>query len=449
MFEFKVYLEKKLIQKTVVSKERVTIGRSSENDLVLSNPHVSRVHIIIRKDQNELLVENKSMNGILIDGKNITGTSPLASKSLLQVFPYEIECSLLTPSDDGTLPISKEEVSKAADKTGQASGEKSFNGTIPYHFGMFVGESPVLQKVYQLIEDVAVSNATALIRGEHGTGKELVALAIHQTSQRSEKPFIAVNCAAIPVDLIESELFGHEKGAFTGAHSAQKGKIEEANGGTLFLDEIGELSLTAQAKLLRFLQGKVIMRVGSAREFPVDVRIVAATNKDLEQAVRDGSFRPDLYYRIKVVQISLPALKSHPEDIPLLAEHFIQKFRQELQLASKPVLTDSAMKKLLSYRWPGNIRQFENLLYSSIICSKPPYILDESSIQADTPTWNSGTTEEEAPIDSLNKQHLMKVLKENQWDTVKTAQALKVSRGTIYYKMKKYGIVTPDLKTFS
>ncbi len=266
-----------------------------------------------------------------------------------------------------------------------------------------------------------------------------------------------MNCAAIPVDLIESELFGHEKGAFTGAHLAQKGKIEEASGGTLFLDEIGELSHQAQAKLLRFLQEKTIMRLGSSREMAVEVRIVAATNRNLEKAVAEGLFRADLYYRLKVVSVMTPSLKEHREDIPLLTSYYFQKIFRELDLETLPGITQEAMNLFLQYGWPGNIRQLENVLYSAVIRSTPPYLINKEILLSESINWfekkelrfpideepASSDESHDNLIEEINKKLLLKILDENSWDTIKTAEKLKVSRGTIYYKMKKYGI-NPD-----
>src|SRR3972149_9911669 len=363
MLEFTGYLDKKLIQKTVISKGQINIGRSSNNDIVLQNMHVSRLHVVIEQAGDGFRVIDKSTNGILMDGNRVPESFLLPPRCRIEIYPFEIEC--LRQQDESTLPIKKTDIHESSTEEQIIYKVTSQPNAISYHYGTIVGESPVMQRVYQLIEDVAHTPATVLIRGEHGTGKELVSKAIHETSQRKGRPFIAVNCAAIPVELIESELFGYEKGAFTGANTSKKGKVEEANGGTLFLDEIGELSPAAQAKLLRFLQGRTFMRLGSAHEISADVRIVSATNKDLEKSVRDNSFRPDLYYRI-----------------------------------------------------------------------------DENLLLSDSSTW-TGTQDiktDESPIDSITKQLLLKVLKESNWDTTKAAEVLKVSRGTIYYKMKKYGI---------
>ena len=440
MLEFRVYLDKKLIQKTVISKGQINIGRSSNNDIVLQNMHVSRLHVVIEQAGDGFRVIDKSTNGILMDGNRVPESFLLPPRCRIEIYPFEIEC--LRQQDESTLPIKKTDIHESSTEEQIIYKMTSQPNAISYHYGTIVGESPVMQRVYQLIEDVAHTPATVLIRGEHGTGKELVSKAIHETSQRKGRPFIAVNCAAIPVELIESELFGYEKGAFTGANTSKKGKVEEANGGTLFLDEIGELSPAAQAKLLRFLQGRTFMRLGSAHEISADVRIVSATNKDLEKSVRDNSFRPDLYYRIKVVQIQLPPLRERAEDIPLLTGHILQKLSKELELPTDPVLTDEALNRLQTAKWPGNIRQLENVLYSALIRSKPPYIIDENLLLSDSSTW-TGTQDiktDESPIDSITKQLLLKVLKESNWDTTKAAEVLKVSRGTIYYKMKKYGI---------
>ncbi|MCG3117204.1 MAG: sigma 54-interacting transcriptional regulator [Candidatus Manganitrophus sp. SA1] len=438
MLEFKVYLDKKLIQRSLLSKGEITVGRSSENDLVLPNQHVSRLHLVIAQEGDAFRLEDRSSNGVLLDGKPVAGSTLLPPQCKLGVYPFEIDCS--RRQEDHTVPIPKKTPQAVLQEKDRRQEAYASNAPLRNHFGILIGESPAMQQIYRLIEDVSGHPVTVLIRGEHGTGKELVARAIHEASARRNEPFIAVNCAAIPLDLIESELFGHEKGAFTGAQTTQKGKIEEADKGTLFLDEIGELSPAAQAKLLRFLQGKVVMRLGSARETPVDTRVVAATNKDLERAVEKGTFRADLYYRIKVVQILLPPLRDRKEDIPLLAAHFIERLGEELNLPARPVLTDEALHRLQSADWPGNVRQMENAFYSALVRSRSPQLLDETLL-FDSEAWNSpAEMEDEAPLDAISKELLLKILKESSWDTAKAAETLKVSRGTVYYKLKKYGI---------
>jgi DNA-binding NtrC family response regulator len=235
-----------------------------------------------------------------------------------------------------------------------------------FRFDEIVGSSGKMQEVYRIIERVANSNATVLIRGESGTGKELVAKAIHYNSLRSEKPFIAVSCAALPETLLESELFGYEKGAFTGAAGQKRGRFELAHQGTLFLDEIAELSPAMQVKLLRVLQERQFERVGGTKTVSVDVRLVAATNRDLEDAVAKSEFRPDLYYRLQVIQVFIPALRERKEDIPVLVEHFIQKYNTANDRNIKFV-SPEAMELLMKYPWPGNIRELENVIERGVV----------------------------------------------------------------------------------
>jgi DNA-binding NtrC family response regulator len=232
-----------------------------------------------------------------------------------------------------------------------------------------IGNSRAMQGVYKEVGRVAGTAATVLIRGETGTGKELVARAIYQHSDRAAKPFIAVNCAAIPETLLESELFGHERGAFTGADARRIGRFEQAHQGTLFLDEIGDMSAFTQAKLLRVLQDKVIQRVGGKENIPVDVRIIAATHRDLEQAIAAKQFREDLYYRLNAVAIKLPPLRDRAEDIPALADYFLRRFREELKLTDASLQTD-AQAWLCDQRWPGNVRQFENIIRQALLASR-------------------------------------------------------------------------------
>ncbi len=238
----------------------------------------------------------------------------------------------------------------------------------------FIGNSPAIREVLQIVERVADTRTTVLITGESGTGKELIARMLHEKSSRSSGPFIAVSCAAIPETLLEVELFGAMKGAYTGAETDRIGKFEAANGGTLFLDEIGDIPPLIQVKLLRVLQEREIERLGSNKPVPVDVRLVAATNRDLEQAVQAGTFRADLFYRLQVVHIHLPPLRERPEDIPLLVQHFIQKYAQENNRAIREV-SPEVMRVLQAYPWPGNVRELENALESAIVLAPPDAIL--------------------------------------------------------------------------
>ncbi len=251
-----------------------------------------------------------------------------------------------------------------------------------------VGESPRMKDVYQFLSRVAPTNSTVLIEGESGTGKELAARAIHRSSPRSSKPFIAINCGAIPEGLIESELFGHEKGAFTSATAQKKGRLEMANGGVVFLDEIGELAPTVQVKLLRVLQEREFERVGGTRSIPLDIRLIAATNKDLEQEIKSGSFRQDLYYRINVMALVMPALRERPEDIPSLVEYFVSKYSSRCQVKPKRISRE-AMACLINYDWPGNVRELENAIERALVLGSSeivrPEDLPESILEKDPP----------------------------------------------------------------
>ncbi len=439
MIELKTFLGSAVVHKTVLSKTRITIGRSADNDLVLANPHVSRLEAVIEQTGDSHTLVDNSRNGILVDNHPVEGSIALPSCCRIAIYPFEIQ--FVSESNDETLTIPLPQEAQAVSAQDMTSHTSQ---PLTSDFAGLIGESPPMLKLYHLMQNVSESPATVLIRGEHGTGKELVAQAIHDISPRNQHPYIPVNCAAIPIDLIESELFGYEKGAFTGALQGKKGKIEEAEGGTIFLDEVGELSLNAQAKVLRFLQNKTIMRVGSAKEFSVDVRIVTATNRDLEEAVNEQEFRPDLYYRLRVVQIELPPLRERREDIPLLVDHFIKKIAAGIGLAQVPLISEDAMQRLISASWPGNVRQLENTLYSAMIRAPKAPIIEEAILMEDMSSWLSEEPKgEEAPLDTLSKQALVQVLTQQQWDTNKAADVLQVSRGTIYYKMKKYGIVPP------
>jgi len=306
-----------------------------------------------------------------------------------------------------------------------------------YRFENIIAKSPKMQQVIEVIKVVAKSNATVLITGETGTGKELVARAIHSQSHRQGKPFVAVSCAALPESLLESELFGHEKGAFTGAHAQRKGKFEVANRGSLFLDEIGEMSANIQVHLLRVLEEKEFTRVGGNELIKVDVRVISATNKDIKKAVANGEFREDLYYRLNVVTIELPPLQERKEDIPLLARHFLKKFAVENQKE----ITDfspGAIDFLLKYEWPGNIRELENAIERAVILAKDSYI-----DVADLPQENLLLTPSAPPgrsLGEIEKNHILNILNETGGNYSETARILGISRMTLYNKIRAHGL---------
>jgi DNA-binding NtrC family response regulator len=307
-----------------------------------------------------------------------------------------------------------------------------------YRFEDIISKSAKMQQLIELIKVVAQSNATVLITGESGTGKELVARAIYSQSYRKDKPFVPVSCAALPESLLESELFGHEKGAFTGAHAQRKGKIEFANEGTLFLDEIGEMSTNIQVHLLRVLEEREFTRVGGNELVKVDVRVLSATNRDMKKAIADGQFREDLYYRLNVVTIDLPPLRERKEDIPLLAEHFLEKSAVENQKEGSylsPEVTDF----LLKYQWPGNVRELENTIERAVILAQDPEIKLSDLLQKDSPLVNSASAGRS--LKEVEKDHIISILNETGTNYTKTAKILGISRATVYSKVKEYGIV--------
>ncbi len=307
-------------------------------------------------------------------------------------------------------------------------------------FDGMLGTNARMQSVFEAIRKVATTEAPVLILGESGTGKEMAAQAIHQRSSRRDGPFVAINCSAIPETLIESELFGHEKGSFTGAHTQRKGRIETAHGGTLFLDEIGEVPLPIQVKLLRFLQEQYIERVGGRQEIPVDVRVIAATNANLQEGMSKGSFREDLFYRLAVVQLNLPALRDRDEDILLLAQSFLQKFAEENKKSGLNFAPD-AVRALQRHAWPGNVRELQNRVRRAVIMSGGRRIGAADLELADGVP--AGTSLKEAR-EALEREMLQQALKKHGGKITAAAAELGVSRPTLYELMAKLGIQKTD-----
>jgi DNA-binding NtrC family response regulator len=317
--------------------------------------------------------------------------------------------------------------------------------------GGLVGASPLMRELFQTIRRVAASRATVLIQGESGTGKELVARAIHDLGERADQPFVAVNCAAIPDHLIESELFGHERGAFTDAHERRIGKFESAAGGTLFLDEIGELGIAVQAKLLRALQERQIERLGGASTIAVDVRVVAATNRDLEADVADGRFRADLFYRINVVPIDLPALAERREDVRRLAEHFLAAARADANRGPNKIARD-AIAALERYPWPGNVRELENAIERAVALAEgevleigdlPPAILRAGELETLGDSVRTGKLGFEAALGNFEKTLILEALARADGNQTRAAEQLQITRRSLKLKMDRYGIAAP------
>lgn len=306
-----------------------------------------------------------------------------------------------------------------------------------------IGESPKMQEVLKIVERVANTNATILVLGESGTGKEVIANAIHYNSDRRDKPYVKVNCGAIPENLIESELFGYEKGAFTGATARKIGKFERARGGTIFLDEVGELDLAMQVKLLRVLQEKEFERVGGNEVVKIDIRVIAATNRDLLKMVQEGSFREDLYYRLNVIPIQIPPLRDRKEDIPLLIEYFLDRYGKDIGRKNMSISRE-AQEKLITYKWNGNIRELENVVERMAILSQENIIkvenLPREIAYSEIVEEEILLPQEGICIEDLERSLILQALERTEYNQTKAAKLLGMSRHTLLYRMEKYGI---------
>ncbi len=361
-----------------------------------------------------------------------------------------VEAMKLGAKDYITKPLRFEELTSKVERITQLSSLIKENEFLlnklqqKYDFTNIIGKTSKIKDLLELVRDVAATNATALIRGESGTGKELIANAIHYNSQRMKRPFIKVNCAVLAESLLESELFGHVKGAFTGAIKDKVGRFELANGGTLFLDEIGDISLKMQSQLLRVLQVGEFERVGGTETIKVDVRIIAATNKNLEEAMERGEFRQDLFYRLNVIPITVPPLRERREDIQYLVSHFIEKFNK---IYGKNIreITPKAMAILKNYDYPGNIRELENLIERIVVLNRVdvidlenlPSIVPASSAENGKVNLEGGLTQ---AVEEYERKLILMALEENGYNKVQTAKALKINRSTFNSKLKKYSI---------
>ncbi len=352
---------------------------------------------------------------------------------------------LAKPLDKGQLTLV---VERALSRKRLADENRALRSQLQerYEFHNIIGHSPQMQEVFKMIEKIAPSQSTVMIYGESGTGKELVARALHSHSKRRDQRFLAVNCAAIPDSLLESEMFGYERGAFTGAIAQKKGLFEEADNGTLFLDEIGDLDVMLQAKLLRVLQEGEFQRVGGTKTLKANVRVLAATNKNLEEEVKEGRFRQDLYYRLNVVPIFLPPLRAKKEDIPSLAAHFLEKYNTRHGKQVKRI-TSNAMKRFLDYRWEGNVRELESVIERSVILADGDVIDVESlpeklqtPAQPQTPInpMEFAIPDEGISLEQLERDLIEAALKKTNWSIKKASELLGLSYKTLQYRIQKY-----------
>jgi len=397
------------------------VGTHASNQLVLTDPAVSRFHCEIEMGERGARIRDlDSSNGTTVDG-------------LLLLDGYL--------RDGSTIQLGRSSL-----RFGLAAERYPVAGSERDRFGDLIGSSPPMRQAFALLEHAAATSATVLIEGETGTGKEVIASAIHYQGRRRDKLFVAQNCAAMPENLLESELFGHKKGAFTGADHDKKGLFEIADGGTLFLDEIGEMPLNLQAKLLRVLQEGEIRAVGATQSKAVDVRIICATNRSLEKQVELGAFRQDLFYRLRVFPLRLPPLRERREDIPLLVDHFLRKYTLEM---NKPVAgaTPEALDQLASYNWPGNIRELENEVQRLVIqCDPGAFITPD--LLAPAVRKVEGLVGRVAPkkgtlkdmMEEVERWLLQEALREHQGNKTKTAETLGITREGLHKKLSKYGM---------
>ncbi len=339
------------------------------------------------------------------------------------------------PVDLDELKVVLHRVLRRVDLERESSEERNLARRIS--FEEVIGSSPRMQEIFATVRKVAATDVPILITGESGTGKELIANAIHNLSPRKNGPFAAINCSAIPESLLESELFGHEKGSFTGATTQRKGKLEYAHGGTLFLDEIGDLAPELQVKILRFLQEKVIERVGGRQAISVDSRVIAATNQNLEAAVKENRFREDLYVRLAVVRIMLPPLRERGDDVVELAEHLVLSFSKELKKPPKK-FSRTALEAIRRHTWPGNVRELQNRVKRALVLAEGAFI-GPVELELETPNGTAGATLREAK-EVLEREIIANALRQNNGNISKTARVLGISRPTLYDLMSRYGL---------
>ncbi|MDH4099346.1 MAG: sigma-54 dependent transcriptional regulator [Nitrospirota bacterium] len=409
-----------------------------------------------RPDAVFLDIRMPGMDGmqVLAELRKETPTTPVIMLTATQTLETVVEAMKLGASDYLTKPFSIQEIKDRLEKVlverqpGLLASRSSSEVDDQCHLSGIVGESRAIRELCRMVRQIADGRSTVLITGESGTGKELIAGAVHKCGPYGNKPFVAINCAAIPENLIESELFGHEKGAFTDARERRIGKFEQAHGGTLFLDEVGDLSLATQVKLLRVLQQREFLRVGGATPIRVDVRVIAATNRDLGKDVAEGRFRHDLYYRVNVVPLHVPPLRERSDDIPLLVEHFLHIFAQQGDGRGRKISRD-AMEILMEYPWPGNVRQLMNVIERChVLCAgdtiETSDIPEDIREQVRRSSLKEAVLEGNSPFDEASREFeydiIFQALRKTNFNQTEAASLLGISRRILKYKMDKLGI---------
>ena len=401
-------------------------------------------------------VRMPGMSGLDLLGK-IKGDNPDIPFILITAFATvddAVEALKLGATDYILKPLKADEVKLSVRRTLEQRDLVDENRRLrefagdSFRFESILAQSRRMRSILEIAAQVARRDSTVLLTGESGTGKELLAKAIHQTSLRANKPFVTVNCGALPENLAESELFGHRKGSFTGAIADRAGKFESANEGTIFLDEVGELSLPLQVKLLRVIQEREIDKVGNAHSIKVNVRILAATNRNLKNLVEDGQFREDLYYRLSVVTIDVPPLRERQEDIPLLAQHFVKQFSDRYAIPGLSI-AEEAIEKLGQYNWPGNVRELQNVIERVTVLARsnkigidelPPEVRSSASRIA---SISLKLPEEGIDLEQIEKEILLQALEKNSWNQSQAARYLNISRKTLIYRMEKFALLPP------
>jgi DNA-binding NtrC family response regulator len=406
---------------------------------------------ILKKEEFDVIISDLKMKGLkgldlLEETKKVVPLTPVIIITAFGTIESAIKAMKLGAYDYVTKPFQMDElvltVKKALEnrllKKEILRLKKEVEGR--YHFHQLIGKSPSMQKIYGLIERISDSSSNVLLTGESGTGKELVAKAIHYNGMRKEGPLIAVNCAAIPETLLESELFGYKKGAFTDAKSDKKGLIFEAHEGTLFLDEITEMPSTLQAKLLRVIEDKEVRPLGDTSSYPIDVRIISSSNRDIKSLIQQGRFREDLYYRLKVIDIELPPLRDRKEDIPLLVKHFIERFNPEMKKEIHGV-SEKALRIFIGYSWPGNVRELENVIQRAMTLSGhemiQPEDLPSALVQETDENIIDKSLREKYTIMQLENEYIKRVLMEVGGNKSKAAEILGLDRKTLYRKLQE------------
>lgn len=423
-------------------------GLEAMRFLMGSNPEAGQVELVL----TDLRMPEMDGLSVLRQLKPLRPTLPIIIMTAHASVESAIEGLRKGAFDYLTKPFKLTEISHAVEKAisyGRLQRQnKSLAAEVKktWNRNEILGKSPAMQEIFDLIERVAPAQSNILITGESGSGKEVVAKAIHSQSPRAKKPFVAINCTAIPITLLESELFGHAKGAFTGATERKKGLFEEAEGGTLFLDEIGDLEISLQAKLLRVIQERKIKPVGDTQMKDINVRIVCATHKDLKQAIIEKNFREDLYYRLSVIPLFVPPLRHRQEDIPILAQHFLNKYT----VINNKLVTGfsfETIQKLISMQWPGNVRELENLIERLVVLT-PNSVIQVNEIPStdenNHESFYGKATEDSPTLEQLEKRYIQMILNKTAHKKEKAAQILGINRRTLYRKEKEFGIATEN-----